>query len=392
MLEVSPGSDVTTVAHAVPLAPAQEAARSRRSTRGPRLTLDVGPLLDNQWTGIPVFTRRLAEALLRDGRVDLSFSFNLARLTNSKVVAAIKAGTGTFLRHEYEDYAYADCQPVDPGEPILYPSVKRACSAGAREASVIHDMSTLVMPENHEASNVSHHLDDFVNEVRSNEMTFCVSEATKYALETYFPSLSGRTTLLYQYVDWPPEFSIMDRNLPDLKIGRYAVVIGTIEPRKNLAILLRALALPELDRSDLTFVIIGKLGWLVDTFLNELTPAQKSRLVFSGFVSEFMKYRLIAHAEFMVFPSLYEGFGIPAVEALSLGKPVLASRTSSFPEVIGKAGLYFDPVSAEELADCLTRMSHEPTLAGLASEAVEQSRQFNWRRMADPVVRWATRL
>jgi hypothetical protein len=60
--------------------------------------------------------------------------------------------------------------------------------------------------------------------------------------------------------------------------------------------------------------------------------------------------------------------------------------------VIGKAGLFFDPVSAEELADCLTRLSHEPTLADLASEAVDQSRQFNWRRMADPVVRWATRL
>jgi glycosyltransferase involved in cell wall biosynthesis len=362
-----------------------------RSVRSPRLTLDIGPLLDNQWTGIPVFTRRLAESLSRDGRIDLSFSFNLTRIHNAKVAAAIKAGTGTFLRQEYDAYSYSDCLPVDPGEPILYPSVKKAWSAGAREASVVHDMSTLVMPENHETTNVSHHLDDLVNELGSNETTFCVSEATKFALETYFPSLVGRTTLLYQYADWPPEFRTMDENLPRLRIGRYAVVVGTIEPRKNLAILLRALALPELDQSDLKFVIIGKVGWLVQSFLNELTPTQKGRLIFSGFVSEFMKYRLIAHADFMVFPSLYEGFGIPALEALSLGKPVLASKTSSFPEVIGNAGLYFDPVDVEELAGCLAKMTHEPTLAQLASEAFDQSRQFCWRRMADPVVQWATR-
>jgi glycosyltransferase involved in cell wall biosynthesis len=382
-------SELMTEAQAAPAVGGAAFTPARRATRSARLTLDIGPLLDNQWTGIPVFTRRLAEALLRDGRIDLSFSFNLTRIRNSTVEAAMKAGTGTFLRQDYEDYAYGDCRPVDPGEPILYPSVKKAYCMGAREASVVHDISTLVMPENHEAANVSHHLDDIVHELGSNETTFCVSEATKFALETYFPSLAGRTTLLYQYADWPPEFRTMDRNLPHLKIGRYAVVVGTIEPRKNLAILLRALSQPALDRSDLKFVIIGKVGWLVESFLNELTPAQKARLIFSGFVSEFMKYRLIAHADFMVFPSFYEGFGIPALEALSLGKPVLASKTSSFPEVIGSAGLYFDPVSAEALADCLARMTHEATLAQLASEAEAQSRQFNWRRMADPVAKWA---
>jgi glycosyltransferase involved in cell wall biosynthesis len=384
-------SELITEPPEAPVAGGAPSIPAPRATRSARLTLDIGPLLDNQWTGIPVFTRRLAEALLRDGRIDLSFSFNLTRIRNSKVEAAMKAGTGTFLRQEYDEYSYSDCQPVDPGEPILYPSVKKAFSVGAREASVVHDMSTLVMPENHEAANVRHHLDDIVNELGSNETTFCVSEATKFALETYFPSLAGRTTLLYQYADWPPEFKTMDQNLPRLKIGRYAVVVGTIEPRKNLAILLRALTQPALDQSDLKFVIIGKVGWLVETFLNELTPAQKARLVFSGFVSEFMKYRLIANADFMVFPSFYEGFGIPALEALSLGKPVLASKTSSFPEVIGNAGLYFDPVSAEELAGCLARMAHQPTLAQLASEAERQSRQFNWRRMADPVVKWAAR-
>jgi glycosyltransferase involved in cell wall biosynthesis len=301
----------------------------------PRLTIDIAPLMETQWTGIPVFTRRLIESLARDGSLELSFSFNLTNIPSNRVVAAIKAGTGTFLRQEYEECAFSDFRAIDVKAPLLYPSVKKSFGVSAAESSVVHDMSTLVMPENHEEANIAHHLDELTSELRTNDTTFCVSEATRAALETYFPSSRNRTEVLYQYADWPDDFALLERNLPALKLGRYAVVVGTIEPRKNLAILLRALSTPHLQRSDIKFVIIGKTGWLVDTFLAEMSPDQRNRLIFSGFVSEFVKYRLISGAEFMVFPSLYEGFGIPALEALSLGKPVLAARTSSFPEVIG---------------------------------------------------------
>ena len=354
----------------------------------PRLTVDVGPIMETQWTGIPVFTRRLIESLLREGSLDLSFSFNLTSIPRDRVVAAIKAGTGTFLRQEYEECAFSDFKAIDMKAPLLFPSVKRSFEIAQAEASVVHDISTLVMPENHEEANVAHHLDELKTELRTNTITFCVSEATRAALETYYPSCRNRTAVLYQYADWPGEFELLERNLPSLRLGRYAVVVGTIEPRKNLAILLRALSTPQLMRSDLKFVIIGKMGWLVETFLSELSPEQRSRLIFSGFVSELIKYRLIVGSDFMVFPSLYEGFGIPALEALSLGKPVLASRTSSFPEVIGEAGLYFDPLSADDFASAFSQIEHRATLKGLSSIAKSQSEKFNWRRMASPVVNW----
>jgi len=121
-----------------------------------------------------------------------------------------------------------------------------------------------------------------------------------------------------------------------------------------------------------------------------LTPEQRKRVIISGFVTEFVKYRLIANAEFLVFPSLYEGFGIPALEAMSLGKPVLASRTSSFPEVVGEAGLYFDPFSADEFADALLEISHPQRLAELAPLALAQNARFSPQRMAAPIVEWVT--
>jgi len=353
-----------------------------------RLTLEIGPLLESQWTGIPVFTRRLVESLVRSGRVDLSFCFNLAEIPAPKVLAAISQGTGSFLRQAFEEHAHEMNRMVDISCPILYPSVKTAFGACASEASTIHDISTLVMPENHEEANVAYHTDNLRRELATDNMVFCVSEATKAALETYFPSVIGKTSILYQFADWPEAFPLMERNLPRIAIGRYAIVIGTIEPRKNLSVILRALALPEVEKSDLKFVVIGRVGWLVDQLLEEMTPQQRERLIFSGFVSEFTKYRLIAGAEFMVYPSLYEGFGIPAVEALSLGKPVLAARTSSFPEVIGRAGLYFDPLSASDFAAALVEMESPAKIRELSALAEPQSRQFGWQRMAQPVLDW----
>jgi len=354
----------------------------------PRLTVDVGPLLETFWTGIPVFTRRLVQALLADGRVDLSYCFNLTELPAAKVHAALAMGTGAFLRHHYEAHAYASYRPVDTGAPLLYPSNKKLAGVSPREASVVHDISTLAMPENHDTANVDHHMDSLAQELASDELVLCASEATQAALTSYFPSTAAKTRVMHQYVDWPEGFALMDHNLPRPELGRYAVVVGTIEPRKNLSILLHALSLPELRESDLKFIIIGKVGWLVEGFLEELTPAQRERLIFTGFVSEFVKYRLIAHAEFMVFPSLYEGFGIPALEALSLGKPVLASRTSSFPEVIGAAGVYFDPLSVAEFAVALAEIEAPARLAELKAHTRVQAALFTPERMAAPVLEW----
>lgn len=360
--------------------------------RQPRLTVEIGPMQETQWTGIPVFTRRLVQALLHHGGVDLTFSFNLTAIPSGNVLAAMKAGTGIFLSQDYEDRAFEAYRPVDISTPVLYPSVKPVCGIMAHEASVVHDISTLVMPENHEEANIAYHLDGLAKELATNQVVFCTSAATRLALETYFPSVRAKTKVLYQYVDWPESFPLQDRNLPRIKLGRYAAVIGTIEPRKNLAILLRALNLPAVQKADLKFVIIGKMGWLVDQFLERLTPAQREKLIFSGYVSDFVKYRLIAAAEFLVFPSLYEGFGIPALEALSLGKPVLAARTSSFPEVIGPAGVYFDPLSVEEFAAGLEEIQRPARLAELSSLARSQCATFTPARMAEPIIDWLASL
>ena len=362
---------------------------ARISGKKSKLNVDVWPLLDDQWTGIPVFTRRLIRALQLNGEIELNFTADFVRLPASQVEASLAIGTGAFLREAFHSRSRDDVEFIDFDVPIFFPSNKPLTAHLAREASTVHDMSTLVMPENHNEANVAHHLDHFQEEMDTDEAVFCISKATQAALVTAAPSVASKTRLLYQYVDWPADFRWLERNMPRIELGRYAVVVGTVEPRKNLGLLLKALSLPSLMQSDLTFIVVGKKGWLVDSFLESLTPAQRKRVIFSGFVTEFVKYRLIANAEFLVFPSLYEGFGIPALEAMSLGKPVLASFTSSFPEVIGDAGIFFDPFSAEAFAEALREISHPARLAELAPIAIAQNAKFTPQRMAAPVVEWA---
>ena len=221
------------------------------------LTLDIAPLLEDQWTGIPVFTRRLVQALERSGEVDLSFAVRLTQIPAARLRDTIRAGFGTFLRTDLEHGLIEGLERLDTTRPLLYPSVKSACGVCDAEASVIHDVSTLVMPETHAETNVRFHLDPLREQLATDEVVFCASEATRAALSAAFPSGASKARVIYQYADWPEEFALDDRNLPRIALGRFAVVIGTIEPRKNLGLLLRALSHPAVKGSDLRFVVIG---------------------------------------------------------------------------------------------------------------------------------------
>jgi glycosyltransferase involved in cell wall biosynthesis len=352
------------------------------------LTVDVEPLLEDQWTGIPVFTRRLVTALERSGHVELSFAVSLTRLPSDRLRDTLRAGFGTFIRTDFEQGTLEGIERIEAALPMLYPSVKSAGGIAVAEASVVHDVSTLMMPDTHDAANVRYHLDPLREQLATDEVVFCASEATRAAVSAAFPSAAGKTRVLYQYAEWAEEYALNDRNLPKLGLGRYAAVLGTIEPRKNLGLLLRALSHAALRASDMRFVVIGKKGWNVDAALAGLDPDLHKRVLFTDFVSEFMKYRLLRGAEFLVFPSVYEGFGIPAVEAMLLGKPVLAAFTSSFPEVVGDAGVYFDPLSVDEFAAAFQEIANPARIAELAPKAIEQASQFTWQRMAAPVVHW----
>ena len=164
--------------------------------------------------------------------------------------------------------------------------------------------------------------------------------------------------------------------------GTYLLFLGTIEPRKNVGRLLDAViaAGPEVG----PLVLAGGLGWGNDELrprIADLTKRGRVRAI--GYVSEALRASLLGGARALVYPSLYEGFGLPPLEAMACGTPVVTSGVSSLPEVVGDAALLVNPLDVDQLAGAIERLWHdEPLRADLRARGLARSQQFTWERTA----------
>lgn len=163
-------------------------------------------------------------------------------------------------------------------------------------------------------------------------------------------------------------------------LGRFILHVGTLQPRKNIPVLLNAFA--NLPPSDLKLALVGGKGWLYEEIFTQVKKLSiEERVLFTGYVPDAELPLWYNAAELLVFPSVYEGFGMPVVEAMACGTPVIASNASSLPEAAGEAGLLFAPDNAAELTDRITAVRQDPTLrAKLKEWGLQQARNFSWDR------------
>lgn len=165
----------------------------------------------------------------------------------------------------------------------------------------------------------------------------------------------------------------------------YFLCVGTLEPRKNLRLALRAHALlPEAVRQRFPLLIVGMAGWQREQFSAELRQALASgHVCLLGYLPDEHLAQLLAGARALIFPSLYEGFGLPVLEAMASGTPVLLTRASAMPEVAGDAGNYIEPDNADGLRDALIRLLDDQVHWQACREAgLQQARLFSWQRCA----------
>jgi len=326
------------------------------------ILVDALPLLESFWTGIPVYTARLIRLILDDPEIDPAFMIHGRPIERIQLLHALELATGIYLRSSYERGSCIDRSGGRSFKKVLYPSVKSAFNFAPREASVVHDLTTIVTPEYHVEANIRFHRDNIIREIDTNDITFATSEATASDISYYLGVPRDKIKVAHQFVDWPAEYALMFQSrYPADAILPYVLVIGTIEPRKNLNLVFSAMQeILNIDR-DLKVLVLGKAGWHLDQALaGEIQPFLDSgRLRFTGFVSEFKKYCLLRLSRFTVFPSIMEGFGIPVLESLDVGRPVLASFSSSIPEVGGNAVTYFDPLSKSDFVTSFERIYTE---------------------------------
>ena len=165
----------------------------------------------------------------------------------------------------------------------------------------------------------------------------------------------------------------------------FFVFVGNVKPNKNLRALVRAMAMVR-DSLPHDLIVVGKKeGFATGDPETIIAAAQLGdRIHFTGFVETELLEQFIAFADALVMPSLYEGFGLPPLEAMAAGCPVSVSRAASLPEVCGDAALYFDPTDHGDLASCLKRLANDESLRdSLRERGYQRVRQFQWERSMD---------
>jgi glycosyltransferase involved in cell wall biosynthesis len=166
--------------------------------------------------------------------------------------------------------------------------------------------------------------------------------------------------------------------------GDFLLYVGTIEPRKNLATLVRAFEKITTRRGSLRLVIAGKRGWLFEDLMNQVRRSGVAdRIVFTGYVSDEDLRALYSSCRVFVYPSIYEGFGLPPLEAMACGAPVVASRIPSIVEVCRDSAILVEPRSVDALATALEKLlDDDDERARLSLAGARRATEFSWEQTA----------
>jgi alpha-1,3-rhamnosyl/mannosyltransferase len=167
--------------------------------------------------------------------------------------------------------------------------------------------------------------------------------------------------------------------------GEYWLSVGTLEPRKNLKLLFEAFSqLLPAQRKRCPLVVMGMAGWGEQSWLPQMRQmVNAGEVIFTGYVPRQEQAAILAGAKALVYPSLYEGYGLPLVEAMQCGVPVIAANASCLPEVLGGAGVLIDPLDPTDLKERMKELLDDTAFAaGLANKGLTRSQDFSWAKCA----------
>ena len=264
-----------------------------------------------------------------------------------------------------------------------------------RGASVatVHDLGYHYFPTAHTKSQAAYLKLSTRANGRLGKEIIADSTATKADLIRFYGSEAGKINVIYPGLD-PGLKHVNDRELIADTCGKYGIdspyllYIGTLQPRKNLERLVRAFAQSGLPHQ---LVLGGKSGWQSGSLLSEIASLDapvRERVHLPGYVDESDKAILLSGAEALVYPSLYEGFGFPVLEAQVCGTPVLAANSSSLPEISAGSALLVNPLDVDEIAEGLRQIVKDSELRQeMVRSGYKNVRRFDWDKTAAAVLR-----
>lgn len=261
----------------------------------------------------------------------------------------------------------------------------------------IYDLIPVLFPEffQNQENGLIHNV---LKSIDNDTWVTCISRATKNDLCNYLPSLDPSRVIVTHLAASSLFYPCYDQaKIGEVKAkfgihnGPYVLSLSTLEPRKNITQTIKCFSRLVEDESlnDLSLVLVGTKGWNFESIFNAIAanPKIRDQIVVAGYVDDEYLAPLYSGAMMFVYPSFYEGFGLPPLEAMQCGIPVITSNTSSLPEVVGEAGIMVDPEDGDTLCQAMYDIYKNSAFREeLAVKSLERSKLFSWEKCAQQTV------
>lgn len=364
-----------------------------------RLALNTTALL-SQKTGIGRYTYELAQRLGIDPSLSISFYYG-AFWSNEVKHNAPPAIAGLLpLVRQYVPFSYELKSLIQHHRFRRQATVKNfdlyhepnnaPLPFDGPMVLTVHDLSWIRYPSMHPPERVRAMNRNFEPGLRRASRIITVSEFVKRELVQEFglrPEIIHTTPLGASPSFRPRNAQETSTVLQShgLEHGRYILALGTLEPRKNLEVAIAAFSrLPSKIQNQYPLVLVGMSGWLTESIERLIQPLRAKGLIKQlGFLPDHELPFIVAGAACMIYPSVYEGFGLPPLEAMSCGVPVITSNAASLPEVVGNSGIMLDPQDVVAFTQAMEQLLNTPDMRlKVGEQGMQRSRSFSWERCA----------
>lgn len=259
-----------------------------------------------------------------------------------------------------------------------------------KKVTIVHDMTNYVWPETVSRKTRIWLKMTLRSSCKRADKIITVSEFSKKEIQKYLGISDNKIRVMYPGIDFSHFHPYTQAQIDEVKIkygihSNYFLYLGTIEPRKNLERLIQAYEMLAKEYSEIPqLVLAGGKGWLCDGIYKKVAESpNRNDILFTGYISDEDTAPLIAGAIAFCFPSIYEGFGSPPLEAMACGTPVLSSNVASMPEILGDAAVLVDPFSISSIKEGMDKLFRDESLRHqMIKKGLVHARKYSWKTSA----------